>query len=173
VEKSLSPAPKHSAASQKLRNFVRKRDFYAGALVIFFGLVMALKGPGYNLGTLMHMGPGFLPTALGIILIGLGIAIAATAIGVPEGEDEDILPENREWWGWACILAGPICFIIFGSLFGMIPGIFMCVFVAAFGDRTATLKSSALLAAFVTVFGVGLFSYLLQIPMPLLAWRGL
>ena len=152
---------------------MRKRDFYAGALVIFFGLVMALKGPGYNLGTLMHMGPGFLPTALGIILIGLGIAIAATAIGVPEGEDEDILPENPEWWGWACILAGPICFIIFGSLFGMIPGIFMCVLVAAFGDRTATLKSSVLLAAFVTAFGVGLFSYLLQIPMPLLAWRGL
>jgi uncharacterized protein (DUF486 family) len=55
----------------------------------------------------------------------------------------------------------------------MIPGIFMCVLVAAFGDRTATLKSSVLLAAFVTVFGVGLFSYLLQIPMPLLAWRGL
>jgi hypothetical protein len=25
----------------------------------------------------------------------------------------------------------------------------------------------------VTIFGVGLFSYLLQVPMPLLTWRGL
>jgi Tripartite tricarboxylate transporter TctB family len=169
----LRPPRKHSSVVEFLQNFVRKRDFYAGGLVILFGLVMALKGPSYNLGTLMHMGPGFLPTALGVILIGLGIAIAGTAIGVPEGEDEDIMPAHPEWWGWACILAGPLSFILFGSLFGMIPGIFACVFVSALGDRTATLKSSALLATFVTIFGVGLFSYLLQIPMPLLAWRGL
>ena len=37
---------------------------------------MAIKGPTYSVGTLMHMGPGFLPTALGVILICLGIAIA-------------------------------------------------------------------------------------------------
>lgn len=169
----MRPPRRHSSVFEILQNFVRKRDFYAGGLVILFGLVMALKGPSYNLGTLMHMGPGFLPTALGIILIGLGIAIAGTALGVPEGEDEDIMPAHPEWWGWACILAGPLSFILFGSLFGMIPGIFACVFVAALGDRTATLKSSALLATFVTIFGVGLFSYLLQVPMPLLAWRGL
>ena len=159
--------------AQLVHNLVRKRDFYAGALVIFFGLVMALKGPGYRLGTLMHMGPGFLPTALGVILICLGIAIAGTGLSVPEGEDEDILPEHPEWLGWACILAGPLCFILFGSLFGLIPAIFSCVFVSALGDRTATLKSSVVLAAVVTAFGVGLFSYILQVPMPLLAWRGL
>ena len=173
LETPLRPGRRHGTVFEIVQNFVRKRDFYAGALVILFGLVMALKGPTYNLGTLMHMGPGFLPTALGIILIGLGIAIAGTALGVPEGEDEDILPVHREWWGWACILAGPLCFILFGSYFGLIPGTFACVFVSALGDRTATLKSSFLLAAFVTVFGVALFSYLLQIPMPLLAWRGL
>jgi putative tricarboxylic transport membrane protein len=159
--------------AQLVQNLVRKRDFYAGALVIFFGLVMALKGPGYRLGTLMHMGPGFLPTALGVILICLGIAIAGTGLTVPEGEDEDILPEHPEWLGWACILAGPLCFILFGSFFGLIPAIFSCVFVSSFGDRTATLKGSVILAAVVTAFGVGLFSYILQVPMPLLAWRGL
>lgn len=156
-----------------MRNFMRKRDFYAGGLMILFGLVMALKGPTYRVGTLMHMGPGFLPTALGVILIALGIAIAGSALGVPEGEDEDILPENPEWWGWACILTSPLAFILFGTLGGLIPGTYACVFVAALGDRSATLKSSAILAAIITVFGVGLFHYLLQIPMPVLEWRGL
>jgi len=159
--------------AQLVHSLVHKRDFYAGGLVILFGLVMALKGPSYRLGTLMHMGPGFLPTALGIILIFLGLLIAGSAAATPAGEDERILPEHPEWLGWACILAGPLCFILFGSLFGLIPGIFFCVFVAALGDRTATLKSSIVLAAVVTIFGVGLFSYLLQVPMPLLAWRGL
>ncbi|MGA6998310.1 MAG: tripartite tricarboxylate transporter TctB family protein, partial [Pseudolabrys sp.] len=62
---------------------------------------------------------------------------------------------------------------LFGSYFGLIPAIFSCVFVASLGDRTAKLKNSLVLAAVVTVFGVGLFSYLLQVPMPLLTWRGL
>jgi hypothetical protein len=171
VEETLRPA--QSPVVRLIQNLVRKRDFYAGGLIIFFGLVMTLKGPGYRLGTLMHMGPGFLPTALGVILICLGIAIAGTGLAVPEGEDEDILPEHPEWFGWACILAGPLCFILFGSYFGLIPAIFTCVFVSAHGDRTATLKNSAVLATVVTVFGVGLFSYVLQVPMPLLTWRGL
>ncbi len=48
----------------------------------------------------------------------------------------------------------------------MIPAVFACVFVCALGDNTATYKSSAILAAGVTVFGVVLFHYLLSIPFP-------
>ena len=141
--------------------------------MILFGLVMSLKGPSYRLGTLMHMGPGFLPTALGVILICLGIAIAAGSLATADGEDEDILPENREWLAWAAILCSPLAFMLFGAYFGMAPGTFACVFVAAMGDREATLKNSLILSAIVTVFGVALFSYVLQIPMPVLTWRGL
>jgi hypothetical protein len=172
-EAALSPHHHTQNIVDIVRNLSRKRDFYAGALMILFGLVMALKGPSYRLGTLMHMGPGFLPTALGVILICLGIAIAGTALGVPEGEEEDILPAHPQWWGWACILSSPLAFILFGSMGGLVPGTFACVFVAALGDKNATLKSSAILAAIVTLFGVGLFHYLLQIPMPVLMWRGL
>ena len=156
-----------------MERLVRKKDFYAGGLMILFGLVMSLKGPSYRLGTLMHMGPGFLPTALGVILICLGIAIAAGSLATADGEDEDILPENREWLAWGAILCSPLAFMLFGAYFGMAPGTFACVFVAAMGDREATLKNSLILSAFVTVFGVALFSYVLQIPMPVLTWRGL
>lgn len=152
---------------------MRKKDFYAGGLMILFGLIMSLKGPSYRLGSLMHMGPGFLPTALGVILICLGIAIAAGSLASADGDDEDILPENREWLAWGCILASPLAFMLFGAYFGLAPATFACVFVAAMGDREATLKSTIVLSAIITVFGVGLFSYLLQIPMPVLTWRGL
>jgi uncharacterized membrane protein YhdT len=151
-----------------------KRDFYAGGLMILLGLGIALKGLSYRAGTLMHMGPGFLPTALGVLLVLLGIAIAAAGLAPSEGGDDDqrILPENPQWWGWACILAGPILFIILGRNFGMIPGTFGCVFVAALGDRNATWLGTFVLATVVTVFGVGLFSYFLQVPMPILTWWG-
>jgi hypothetical protein len=141
--------------------------------MILLGLFIALKGSAYRLGTLMHMGPGFLPTALGIILVLLGIAIAATALA-PSGHDADqsILPEDPQWFAWLCILSGPVLFIVLGALFGMFPGTFACVFVSALGDRAATWKGSFILATVVTTFGVILFSYFLQVPMPIFTWRG-
>ena len=138
--------------------------------MIVFGLVMVLKGPSYGVGTLVHMGPGFLPTSLGAMLIGLGILIAVS--GDPTTADEDAPLKRREWRGWACILASPLAFILFGRYFRLIPAAFFCVFVAAMGDRTAGVKNAAALAAVVTLLGVGLFSYLLDIPLPLLAWIG-
>ena len=156
-----------------LRDLVRKRDFYAGGLMVLLGLGVALKGASYRAGTLMHMGPGFLPTALGVLLVLLGIAIAVVALAPVEGDsDQSILPEHPQWWAWFCILMSPVLFITFGHYFGMAPATFACVFIAALGDKTATLKSTIVLAAFVTVFGVALFSYFLQVPMPIFTWRG-
>jgi putative Ca2+/H+ antiporter (TMEM165/GDT1 family) len=163
----LRPSTSH------LRELVRKRDFYAGGLMVLLGIGIALKGATYRTGTLMHMGPGFLPTALGILLVLLGIAIGAVTLSPQDGEsDERILPENPQWWGWLCILMSPVAFIVFGYNFGMIPGTFACVFIAALGDKNATWKATFILATVVTIFGVALFSYFLQVPMPILSWRG-
>jgi hypothetical protein len=151
-------------------SLLHKRDFYAGGLMMLFGLYAAVNGPNYTLGTLMHMGPGFMPTALGVILVILGVIIAGSAAATPPGEDEGILPEHPQWLGWACILAGPLAFILFGKLGGMIPGTFACVFVSALGDRTATWRGVAILATVVTLFGVLLFHSVLGIPMPILHW---
>jgi hypothetical protein len=160
--------------ARTFRDLPRKRDFYAGGLTIIIGLGVALKGwLSYRTGTLMHMGPGFFPTALGVILTLLGVAIAGTATTEAAGEeDERILPPQPQWWGWFCILAGPTLFIVCGRYFGLIPATFACVFVSALGDRTTTWKASLVLAAIVTAFGVALFAYLLQVPMPILTWRG-
>jgi Tripartite tricarboxylate transporter TctB family len=161
------------SSASPLRDLVRKRDFYAGGLMILLGLGIALKGATYRAGTLMHMGPGFLPTALGVILVLVGIAIAAVALAPSEaGEDQRILPESPQWWAWLCILMSPVVFIFFGRYFGMAPGTFGCVFIAALGDKNATWRGTFVLATVVTIFGVTLFSYFLQVPMPIFTWRG-
>ncbi len=149
---------------------LRKRDFYAGMLMTLLGIGVTLNSTTYTLGTLMHMGPGMFPFLLGIVLTLIGLMIFGVALVTPLGEDERILPKNKEWRGWGCILAGPILFIILGEFFGMVPATFACVFVSAMGDRESTLKNSFLLAAGVTFFGVLLFSYLLQIPFPMFRW---
>jgi Tripartite tricarboxylate transporter TctB family len=150
------------------KKFALKRDYYAGALMLLIGVGAAVTGTGYKFGSLARMGPGFMPVVLGIVLAFIGLLIAGTALGSSEPDDKKFLPANPQWFGWLCILGGPILFIIVGQYGGMIPAVFVCVFVCALGDKTATYKSSAILAAGVTVFGVLLFHYLLNIPFPLL-----
>ena len=139
--------------------------------MMLIGLGASLEGLTYKLGTLTHMGPGFFPVALGVILVVLGMLIAATAVAGRPAGDQGTLSKRSEWWGWFCIIAGPILFIILGLYGGMVPAAFACVFVTALGDRTATLKGSLTLAAAVTAFAVLLFYYLLRIPFPLFRWE--
>jgi len=161
--------------SMKLRgvgveNLLKKKDFYAGLAMTLLGAGVTLNSTTYKLGTLMHMGPGMFPFILGILLTFVGILIFASGLITPLEEGERILPDSMEWRGWGCILAGPLMFILFGEFFGMVAATFMCVFVSALGDRTATLKGSALLAACVTVGGAFIFSYVLKVPFPLFRW---
>src|SRR5690349_3879553 len=64
VSQKRTAAPLEPAARtrgrryQLMHSLLHKRDFYAGGLMVLFGLVAALKGPDYRMGTLMHMGPG-------------------------------------------------------------------------------------------------------------------
>jgi heme A synthase len=158
-----------------VRDLIGKRDFYAGGLMILIGLGIAIKGATYRAGTLMHMGPGFMPTALGVILVFIGIAIAVASLSPSEpgaAAEEGILPEHPQWWAWFCILMSPVAFIFFGRYFGMFPGTFACVLIAARGDKNATWLGTLVLATVVTVFGVALFSYFLQVPMPIFTLGG-
>ena len=153
-----------------MQNLLLKKDFYAGLAMVLLGGAVTLNSSTYNLGTFMHMGPGMFPFMLGILMTFVGVLIFITGLMTPLEEGERILPESMEWRGWACILAGPLMFILFGQFFGMVAGTFMCVFVSALGDRTATLKGSAVLAACITVAGAFLFSYVLKVPFPLFRW---
>ena len=148
--------------------FTWKRDYYAGGLMVLLGVGAAVTGSGYKFGSLARMGPGFMPVVLGVVLAFIGILIATTALGSSEPDNQKFLPENPQWFGWLCILSGPVLFIVLGEYGGMIPAVFACVFVSALGDKTGTYKSSFILACGVTVFGVLLFHYLLNIPFPLL-----
>jgi hypothetical protein len=153
-----------------LRGFMGlKRDFLAGSLLILIGSATVLQGVTYHLGTLMQMGPGFMPVALGVILVLIGIVIAVTAIA--DGEFAvPFVQRSPDWRGWSCIVAGPFLFILLGAYGGLAPATFACVFVSALGDRGTTLKKAALLAAGTTVCGIVLFVYLLEVQFPIFRW---
>lgn len=148
----------------------QKRDYYAGGLMSLIGVGVILEARRYTLGTLFHMGPGFFPIILGVTLTLVGILIAGLAAASPANEEDLLRLPNPQWRAWFCILAGPILFIVLGTYGGLVPATFACVFVSALGDRESTLRTSFILATGITIFGVLLFSYLLQVSMPLWRW---
>jgi hypothetical protein len=157
-----------------LRNLLtQKKDYYAGGLMTLIGIGSVMEARHYNVGTLFHMGPGFFPIILGVIMTCLGILIAGVAAMASAVDDDQLIIPKPEWRAWACILAGPVLFIVLGNLGGLIPATFACVFVSALGDRESTLKSAVILATGVTFCGVLLFSYLLQVSLPMWRWGAL
>ena len=57
----------------------RNTDFLAGLMFILLGLAFGIGSLNYRMGTPAHMGAGFLPAALSVLLVLLGIAIAVSA----------------------------------------------------------------------------------------------
>jgi hypothetical protein len=131
-------------------------------------LVAIFEGRTHEIGSLTHMGPGFFPILLGSAMMFVGLLIVGSAAWSPSVDHVPFLPAGPQWRGWACIIAGPILFIALAEHAGLAPAALACVFVSAFGDRTATLKTTFFLAIGVTAFGVILFHYLLSVPLPVL-----
>jgi Tripartite tricarboxylate transporter TctB family len=56
------------------------RDFFAGLIFLFFGVLAAYLARGYPLGSTVRMGPGYFPFILCVLLALLGAAICARSL---------------------------------------------------------------------------------------------
>lgn len=144
------------------------KDYYGGALMVMLGLGAVLQGRAYSVGSLIKMGPGFFPVALGTLLILVGAAIAFTAkTSVPAVEKKKLAPE---WRGWACITLSIVAFVVLGRYGGLLPATFAIVFISAMGDRQNTVKSALALSLSMVVVCVGVFWWALKMQFPLFQW---
>ena len=65
------------------------QDFWAGILFIVFGGLALWFGRSYAIGTLSKIGPGFLPVALSIALLGIGAILLLRALAVDGPGDRE------------------------------------------------------------------------------------
>jgi putative Ca2+/H+ antiporter (TMEM165/GDT1 family) len=146
--------------------FKNKKDVYSGLAMVLLGSFAASIGKTYKLGTVSQMGPGFMPTWLGIILAAVGFLIMFLAFRshAEPVEAEWRLPDTR---GSVCIIGGLLAFVVCAKYIGFVPASLSLLFISAMGDREQTWKSAALLAVIVTTFGVIVFYYALSQPFPL------
>jgi hypothetical protein len=151
------------------------KDHLGALICIVLGAVVVGMGLTYDVGSLQRMGAGFVPVTVGGLLVLVGIAIGVTA--VPRSHPVTIVgarggkaKRGPEWRGWSCIIGGIVAFVVLGNYGGLVPASFFSVFIAALGDRNNTVKSSAILATIVTLFGVIVFYYLLSLQLRLFQW---
>jgi hypothetical protein len=147
------------------------KDYYSGALIMLAGLWAAATGRTYEIGSLSHMGPGFFPMALGIVLalIGVGIAFSAS-YGTRQLALHDATPLLPDWRGAICIVSGMVAFVVLGEYGGLLPASFAVAFIAALGDRQNSVLSAAILAVCICVISVVVFWWALRLQLPLFAW---
>lgn len=146
----------------------KRRDYYAGMLMVLAGLGAIYNGIRYSIGTLNQMGPGFFPVAIGVALVATGVGIAVLAAYAPQQQGEKKLAP--EYKAWCFILGSIVAFIVLGRHGGLVPATFAVVFISALGDRENTVWRALSLAAGMTVLCVIVFWWALSLQFPLFQW---
>lgn len=137
------------------------RDFFAGLLFIAIAAAFIWLATGYRYGTPQRMGPGFFPIWVGGLLAILGAIVLLRSL-VIEGPRVDRL-------GLRQLLVTMIAVAAFGlvlSQFGLVAAIVALVLIGAFADDTTRPLETIALAVFLAAFSVGIFVYLLGLPLP-------
>lgn len=139
------------------------KDVLAGAVIIVLGLAFALGALAYEVGDPLRMGPGYMPLALGIILIGLGIGIGIK--GFLAGEAEAIGAVD-----WRAIVLLTAALLFFGLTvrgLGVALALLGATLLAALARSRTPLIEVVLISVGLTVLSVVLFIFVLQLRVPL------
>lgn len=138
----------------------RPKNLIAGGVFVATGAAFAAMSLQFHMGSLTHMGPGYFPTALGVILAGLGVAITATAF---TGEVAGLT--SISWRPLATVLGGIILFALLLRGAGLVPSTIVLVMVALLGSRRTTFLFSSSLAVLLSAFCYAVFVRALQLPL--------
>src|SRR5688500_7275474 len=102
------------------------QDFWAGALFIVFGGIALWVGRNYNMGSIVRMGPGYLPRVLAasLVAIGLFLTLRGVAINGPAIQPSLYRPQ-------IFILLAIVIFGLMIERFGLAPAVLVTTVFAA------------------------------------------
>jgi hypothetical protein len=145
------------------------KDFWTGLLYLAFGAFALWIARDYPIGSAGRMGPGYFPTALSALLIGLGTFIFVKGL-IREG-----VPLGRFAWRGVFFVLGAT--VAFGYLLER-AGLVVALLVLIVGSAMASVKfrlewKAAMLALGLVAFCVVVFVKGLGVSMPLFgSWMG-
>jgi putative tricarboxylic transport membrane protein len=136
-------------------------DFISGAAFVCFGLLGLWLSRTYTVGTAFHMGSGYFPRILCLLLTGLGviILIKGCAVAGPRPSNLALRP--------VVLVLGAICIFSFGiERLGLVVSTFLLIGIASMGARDARLRQTVVLSIGLSVLAVMLFVWGLRLTIP-------
>jgi hypothetical protein len=149
----------------RIRNL---RDFGSGVLFVAVGVAAIFLSRNYPLGSTFKMGPGYFPTALGTLLVVVGLLAIARSL-IRSGAALEAIA----WRRLAVILGGVLVFGLLMRGAGLVPAIVALVVIATQASQHTHWKTTLGLALGLSVFSVVVFVKLLGLPIALIGpWLG-
>lgn len=144
------------------------KDFWAGALYIFFGASAILIAREYGMGTALRMGAAYFPTVLGGLLIFVGGIAVVRGFIVPD------TPIGRfAFKGLTLVIASVLLFALIVRGAGLAIALPLLVMVSAFASARFRWGPTVALAVGLTIFCFLVFLKGLGVPLPLWGpWLG-
>ena len=148
---------------------INLKELASGLVFVVIGGFFAGNAALYlRMGTSLNMGPGYFPFILGLVLIGLGIAIAVSGMKTP-AEPAPPIP----WRGMVLVISAIVFFGVTVRGLGFGPSLFTATALAAASSGRMSWTGIAVLSLVLTVFSVAVFVHALGLPYPVFGrWLG-
>ena len=145
-------------------DFLYKKDFWAGVMLIAAGALAMFLARNYTFGTSLRMGPGYFPMVLGALLILFGLYILAAGL-----RSSEMLAGS---WSLRALIILPLSLVLFGALIeraGFVPAMLVLIFGSATASTEFRFIEVLLFSVFLTALCAAVFVYALGLPYPMFA----
>lgn len=150
--------------TQSLRD-IDTRDAISGGLLTLLGASTAVYSSlSYELGTPLRMGPGLMPTILGVLLACLGLLIFVPAM-FRKGPGVVI-----RYKVLGLVLLSIAAFAVLAQPFGLVPAIVAMTLISTFADGRLHPLAALGLGLALSALGVAIFVFGLNTPLPIIRW---
>lgn len=156
---------KTSEGGGKVRFVRAPQDFAAGAFLIALGAFTLWQNAKLTLGTFRAFGPGMLPTILAGLCIAFGVLIIVTSL-----RSNGPALERWSWRGPLFILGGAVVFGLTIRPLGLAVAAPLAILISAFASNETRLGETMIFGVVIAAFCLGLFKYLLGLPIPVAPW---
>lgn len=145
----------------RIRN---QKDFAAGLIYVAAGAAFSLGALHYKLGDAARMGPGWFPFWIGILLVAIGVAVAAAGVK-PGGAEEKLQKPELRTLVW--ILGSVALFGLLLQPAGLIASLAVLVIVSSMASHEFGWKGTLANTAVLILFSAGVFIKGISLQIPL------
>jgi hypothetical protein len=144
--------------------FVERKDFWSGLMLIAIGGGAVFIARNYQFGSSLRMGPGYFPTILGgaLVMFGVYFVIQGLRAGAEKLEGS---------WSLRALIILPLSLVLFGLLIdraGFIPAMLALIIGSATASTQFKIVEVLVFAVFMTAMCVVVFVWALGLPYELI-----